>query len=179
LIENLTFALDAKAAEGITGMETWSEKDRLIIVDFLEQFKTAYALKRLDYISSIFADDALIIVGQILAKTKTIENQYELLPQIRYSRLTKAEYIKNLRSAFASKEYINIKFEESFVEKGTKGGDIYGINLAQRYFSSNYGDFGYLFLLVDLNNPDIPVIHVRTWQPQKDINGNVWTLGDF
>ncbi len=81
-----------------------------------------------------------------------------------FTKQTKAEYIRNLKYAFASKEYINIKFEESEVTKGGNG-NVYGINIAQRYFSSNYGNFGYLFLLVDLNDPTNPLIHVRTWQP--------------
>jgi hypothetical protein len=43
--------------------ESWSEYSRVTIINFIENYKTAYALKRLDYIESIFSDNALIIVG--------------------------------------------------------------------------------------------------------------------
>ena len=81
--------------------------------------------------------------------------------------------------SFRSKEYINIKFEESEIRKARKCGDIYGVQIRQNYYSSNYGDVGYLFLMVDLNNPDTPIIHVRTWQPEKDSTGAVYGLSDF
>ena len=42
----------------------------MILISFLENYKTAYALKRLDYISSIFDDDALIITGRVLKNVK-------------------------------------------------------------------------------------------------------------
>ncbi len=45
---------------------------------------------------------------------------------------------------------------------------MFGIQIKQEYSSSNYGDMGYLFLLVDLNEPDRPVIQVRTWQPDRN-----------
>ena len=35
-------------------------------MNFLENYKTAYGLKRLDYISSLFDDNAVIIVGKEL-----------------------------------------------------------------------------------------------------------------
>ena len=50
----------------------------------------------------------------------------------------------------------------------SKGGELYCIQIKQDYYSSNYGDSGYLFLMVDLNRPDAPIIKVRTWQTQPD-----------
>ena len=38
---------------------------------------------------------------------------------------------------------------------------------------------GYLFLMVDMTNPDEPLIKVRTWQPNEvDIN-KLYNAGDF
>ena len=34
-------------------------------MEFMENYKTAYCLKRFDYIRDIFADDAVIIVGNV------------------------------------------------------------------------------------------------------------------
>ena len=39
----------------------WPEEVRMAILQFMENYKTAYSLKRLKYIESIFADDAIII----------------------------------------------------------------------------------------------------------------------
>ncbi|MFC2086163.1 hypothetical protein ACFLQ9_00425 [Bacteroidota bacterium] len=179
LIESITFGLSESAANSILLKEAWDEKDRIILVDFLEHFKTAYALKRINYIESIFADDALIITGYKLKVKPTVDNRYRNNEIIKYNRQTKQQYIKNLKYSFDSKEYINLKFEESETRKGGTGGNVYGIQIKQNYYSSNYGDVGYLFLMVDLNNPAEPIIHVRTWQPEKGLDSEVYGLSDF
>ena len=56
---------------------------------------------------------------------------------------------------------------------------MYAIQIAQDYYSTNYGDKGYLFLIVDINNPTQPLIKVRTWQPDKDPNFGLYGPGDF
>ena len=56
--------------------------------------------------------------------------------------------------------------------KAGVGGEIYGIQIHQDYYSSTYGDTGYLFLMVDINDPDNPIISIRTWQPERDPNIN-------
>lgn len=178
-IESLAFGLSKDALQSILSKEVWDEVDRMVLVNFLEHYKTAYALKRLNYIESIFADDALIITGYIVKKDRQLDNPYQDNEIVRYNRQTKTEYIRNLRYSFNSKEYINIRFEESSVRKGGKGGDIYGVQIKQNYYSSNYGDQGYLFLMVDLNNPQKPVIHVRTWQPTKGNIDSTYNLSDF
>ncbi len=67
---NLSFSLDKETVQGIVNQGGWSEEARIILISFLENYKTAYALKRLDYISSIFDDDALIITGRVLRNVK-------------------------------------------------------------------------------------------------------------
>lgn len=49
-------------------MKSWEEDSRICLIRFLEDYQTAYALKRLDYIESIFSDDAWIITGTVLKK---------------------------------------------------------------------------------------------------------------
>ena len=173
LIEIIDFALDASAARDIAAATHWPENERMTIITFMEHFKTAYALKRLDYIKSVFADDAYIIVGKMLEKAP-VEPGQPKLPKVQYSRLTKDQYIKNLDMAFKSKDYINIKFEDTKLQKALKGGKpVYGLNLAQRYFSSNYGDFGYLFLLIDYSDTARPQIKVRVWSPARNADNSV------
>jgi hypothetical protein len=33
--------------------------------------------------------------------------------------------------------------------------------------------------MVDLNNPNEPIVHVRTWQPEIGHNDSVYGLSDF
>lgn len=178
-IESISFGLSHTAVKSIMENNTWRQTDRLILINFLEHFKTAYALERLDYIESIFADDALIITGYVVTVKQGLENRYKDNQIVKYNRYSKREYIQHLNNCFRSKEFINIKFEESDIRKGGKGGNVYGVQIKQNYYSSNYGDKGYLFLMVDLNDPDQPVIHVRTWQPHKALDGSIYDLSDF
>ena len=79
---------------------------------------------------------------------------------------------------FKSNEFINLRFADSEIRKAGNG-EIYGIQIKQDYFSSNYGDTGYLFLMVDLNDRESPVIHVRAWQPEKDPEFGLIDLSSF
>jgi hypothetical protein len=178
-VSNITFGLAKVAVDDIIGNESWDDKSKLILINFLENYKTAYALKRIDYIESIFADDALIIVGSVLKTRTSGDNPYLNNHVIRYNRYSKEQFIQHLRHSFASKEYINIRFEDNIISKSGKGGEVYGIQIKQDYFSSNYGDSGYLFLMVNINNPNEPIIHVRTWQPEKNPDGSIYGLGSF
>ncbi|MGM0498501.1 MAG: LPP20 family lipoprotein, partial [Bacteroidota bacterium] len=178
-VESLSFGLSKDALKSIIEKEVWEEVDRMVLINFLEHYKTAYALKRLDYIESIFADDALIITGEVVKVKPKKDSRFQNNEIVRYNRQSKQEYIRNLKYSFQSKEYINIQFEESEVRKGGKGDNIYGVQIKQNYYSSNYGDQGYLFLMADLKDPKEPIIHVRTWQPTKGKRDSTYGLSDF
>lgn len=170
LVSNLTFSLGKAATSDICSHSNWTEEARLILVAFLENYKTAYALKRLDYISSIFDNDALIITGRVVRSVGMDRSEYGLNRYVRFTQQNKETYIRNLSRVFASQEYINIQFSDSEVVKLGKGDQLFGIKIRQEYFSTTYSDVGYLFVLVDLSDYQAPVIHVRTWQdsPDKD-----------
>lgn len=178
-IDGLSFALNKPAVDDIMNQTAWNDTVRNVLINFLESYKTAYALKRYDYINSIFSDDALIITGSVLKRTAANENQPMSAQAVKYTRQTKSEYMKKLRHIFRSNEYINLRFADNQVRKSGVGGEVYGIQIKQDYFSSSYGDTGYLFLMVDLNNPKEPVIHVRTWQPEKDPDFGLIDLSHF
>ena len=169
---DLSFSLGKETVQGIVGQTGWSEEARIILISFLENYKTAYALKRLDYISSIFDDDALIITGRVLRNVKG-PNEYSGNRYVTLTRQSKANYIKNLSRVFASQEYINLQFSDCEVMKLGKGEQLFGIKIRQEYFSTTYSDSGYLFILVDLRDYQRPVIHVRTWQDEPDKNFGV------
>ena len=181
-IDNVAFGLGKTAEDDILNKGVWSESARKVLMAFLENYKTAYALKRLDYINTIFDDDAVIIVANVATRSKGIltdGNRYQDNKIIKYNRYSKDQYLKNLARCFSANEFINIRFANNDVVKLGKGGEMYGIQIAQDYYSSNYGDKGYLFLEVDVNNPKQPIIKVRTWQPEKDPNFGLYGPGDF
>jgi len=177
-IASLAFGLDQKAVDGIMLQTIWNEVERLTLINFMENYKTAYALKRIDYIESIFSDDALIIVGNVVKTDPSGNNPYKNNKTVTYNRLSKQDFIKRMRHTFASNEYINLKFEDSEIRKVPNTGK-YGIQIKQNYFSTNYGDTGYLFLLIDFTDTDSPMIHVRTWQPERNPDGSVYGVSDF
>lgn len=180
-ISNIAFGLGKTANDDILGKSVWPEEVRMAIVQFLENYQTAYGLKRLDYIESVFDDDAVIITGSLVPRKSQLRDGmgYNLENNVKYKRYHKSDYLAYLKRSFESKEFINIRFANTDIRKAGKGGDIFGIQLLQEYYSSNYGDKGYLFLMVDLNNPDAPIIKVRTWQPEEDTENGIFGIEDF
>ena len=179
LITSLAFRLSSISENDIATKNKWNNDCKLALVNFLEDYQTAYALKRYDYLESIFSDDALFIVGHVLKKT---ENELKDIKQFKLPaeevellRMDKNTYFERLSKVFKSQEYINIRFTEtdfkrqmvSSDEEDGDGEDIFGVRLLQEYHSTTYGDVGYLFLMVDLRDTKRPVIHVRAWQPDK------------
>lgn len=164
-IDGIQFALEERSARNIMCEKGYSETSKLALVNFMENYKTAFAMMRLDYINSIFADDAVIIIGRVLQNTNSIDLGQKKVNDVKYTKYTKQEYMARLANQFKSKEWINIKFSNTTFDKSAQG-NIYSIQLLQDYSSDNYGDRGYLFLLIDCTDPDKPVIKVRTWQPE-------------
>ncbi len=175
-IESVAFGLGQIAKTDIfnKGIGKWSDHSKIILASFLENYKTAFALKRLDYLKSIFDDNAVIITGHVVKQSAPIpENQnYITNKYVVYNRQSKNDYIKNLERCFRSNQFVNIRFANNDVIKMGTGGEVYGIQIKQDYYSSSYGDTGYLFLLVDINDSTKPIIKVRTWQPHRDPNVN-------
>ena len=180
-INAVNFALGETAVNDILNKsEAWgSLENKYQIIQFMEYYKTAYCLKNIDFVQNVFAENALIIVGNVLKQDKPIENMYQKLDNVEYIRLSKQEYIERLKHVFRSNEYVNVSFEENNVKRVNGDDKIYGIQIAQNYWSSNYADKGYLFLMIDLNDTKQPKIYVRSWQPQKNPDGSIIGLKDF
>lgn len=164
----------------VLGHLDWSEKSRTRIVGFLEDYRTAYATKNLEYLDKVFDDNAVIVLGKRLQVAPQLNKEgYMNNHRVQFTQLTKQEFLRNLRRQFQSKDYINLHFSQNRIYQLQKGVERYGIEIKQDYYSSNYGDTGYLTLIFDLTNPDQPVIHVRTWQEQPDPNFGVVSPADF
>ncbi|MFK7849291.1 MAG: hypothetical protein AB8G77_28645 [Rhodothermales bacterium] len=154
---------------------------RKIILDFVEDFRTAYNRKDLALIEQVFSDDALIIIGRVV---QSLETDHASGPtgstRVEYFRRKKPEYISQLKSIFENNQSINVRFDGLSIVQHPMHDSIYGVTLLQHWISTNYGDSGYLFLMIDFRDEDEPMIHVRTWQPEKEVtNDEVFLLSDF
>ena len=164
-----------------SNLELTDLRRRQLILDYVEQFRTAYNQKDINFLNQVFSDDALIITGKVIT-TKHAEGFTS--QKIQYNKQSKEQYIKNLRSVFARNSYIKVTFDEIEVMRHPVNPNFYGVTLLQGWTSGNYHDDGYLFLLWDFTNESAPQIHVRTWQPDK-IGGKplpkdeVFSLSDF
>lgn len=183
-IESLSYALGYQAVKDILGQaDKWgSMQEKYTLIHFMENYKTAYSLKRLDYLKQVFHEDALIIVGHMLRKDnrKMVDDMYcDLSNQkVEYIKMSKDEYMQHLSRVFRSNEFINIDFEDNEVKR-LQNKQIYGIQINQHYYSSTYADKGYLFLMIDLQDTSNARIYVRSWQPEKFEDGSVIGLDDF
>lgn len=190
-IESVAFALTQRAENDImNAAASWPEVSRWAILNFMEDYQTAFALKHTDYINSIFSDDALIITGTILKKLNNAERAFDRSKSldlggpkdIAYSQLSKTEYIDRLRKIFSTREYVHLQFEDNVTRmidlpaiNGINKGAAFGIEIKQRYESTGYSDDGYLTMVFDTRGK-LPIIHVRLWQPDKN---NMMSLQEF
>ncbi len=180
-INSISFSLGEKSLNSIMGQTKWPSETKYKLISFLESYRTAYALKRYDFINKIFSENALIIVGQrIVESEKFDDNKFVMIgDNYKLIQLSKEQYLYRLKKVFDSNEFINVQFEEAEVRKRDNETAVFGINIRQNYFSTNYADQGYLFLMVDFVNPKLPVIYVRSWQSEKFGGDQLVTLSDF
>lgn len=160
-------------------------RDRMMILDYVEHFRTAYNQKDLRFLRQVFSDDALIITGRVIKVRKS-----EVAPsgnKVIYTSQTKQQYLNNLSRAFRTNSYIKVQFDNVMIVEHPTIHGIYGVTVHQKWNTARYSDEGYVFMVWDFRNPDLPQIHVRTWQPdyidkskgQKLSPNDVFTLGDF
>jgi hypothetical protein len=137
----------------------------------------------LEYLKKVYSEDALIIVGRVLKEKKDdinyLENSFLSRDRIQFIRLSKREYIDKLEKVFTGNAFVKVRFDSIDIKKSPVDPKIYGVMLKQYWNSSTYHDEGYLFLMLDFRDAENPIIHVRSWQPEKFSDGSVVNLGDF
>lgn len=138
---------------------------RQMILDYIEQLRTAYAQKDIDFLNQVFCDN-----GFIFNKG--------------YMKNSKKQYIKNLRRVFQREDHFKAHFDDIEVMRHPVNPNFYGLTVLHGWTSGNYHDEGYLFMLWDFTDENAPQIHVSTWQPSM-INGKplsknkIISLSDF
>lgn len=183
-IDGISFALSEQACSDIIKKDFATDEEKMIIINFIEQYKTSYCLKDLEFIKNVFSNDALIIVGRVVHLEPDEDNDmlYNQLNKttVEYVKLNKQQYIERLSNQFNNKDFINVRFFNNSVDRVmSDNSKLFGIQIAQYYYSSNYSDTGYLFLMFDLHDIKHPKIMVRSWQPEKNKDGTIVGLENF
>jgi len=151
---------------------------RYTILSFVENYRSFYDEKDIKSIERVFSDDAIIITGTVHKKPDDARDSRSWKDQIVYKVQNKPQYISGLRSNFSRNKYIKVTFSDVEVVRHPKNPNYYGVTLHQHWKSSNYEDDGYLLLIWEFHDGQDPVIHYRTWQPDR-INGKALTKDEL
>lgn len=178
---NISFGLGKTVEDNIMAQADIPERTRKYLCMFIENYQTAYALKDLDYISRIFDDYAKIITVSVRPRMcRNVDGTTTVSTELKEHRFdNKYDFLRYLKRGFDSKEFINLRFNRVWVDRADDGREIYGIQLEQDYYSSNYCDHGYLLIGLNLENVDEPSIFVRAWQQEPDENFGLYSLPQF
>ncbi|MCF7859295.1 MAG: hypothetical protein K9N07_08250 [Candidatus Cloacimonetes bacterium] len=138
---------------------------RQIAIKFLENYKTSYTTKNIEDVETLYSEDAIIITGKVVKRTKLDKEFATDLSEekIIYFKKTKQEHIASQKEVFARNRFVWLQFDTFNIEVAPID-SVYGVAMKQNYYSSTYKDEGYLFLLIDFRGEN-PLIHVRNWQP--------------
>ncbi|MCD7898467.1 MAG: nuclear transport factor 2 family protein [Bacteroides sp.] len=174
---NITMGIQQYSKFMKEGTELNDMDKRMQIVNYLEQLRTAYNQKDIQFMENIFSEDALIITGKVVQRRKAEIGIPE--KDVEYIVQRKQEYLSNLRGVFKRQGYINVKFNDYRIKRHGAKPNYYGVTLIQEWNSTTYSDKGILFLIWDFTDEDAPQIHVRTWQPTEISEDEIFTLNKF
>ena len=135
LIDGVSIAIEMNRYEQLMAQQS-SDLDytrRQIIIDFVENFRTAYNRKDIKLLNSMYSDKALIITGKVvMEKPNSDVNKMTLLNnKVVYLSQTKQQYLQRLSNVFNKTRYINVSFSDIDVVQHPKYDDIYGVTLRQ------------------------------------------------
>ncbi len=174
-IASVVMAASEMAYERIiqNGLDVTDFERRQTILGFVENFRSHYDEKDIDALRQVFSEEALIITGSVIKKYDYSGDRPMLKTEIKYHQQTKTEYLNNLKRTFANNKYIKVTFSEIDVVRHPTNPDFYAVTLRQHWKSSTYEDDGYLVLLWEFHEGEDPIIHVRTWQPERIGNRSI------
>lgn len=149
-----------------SGLEESDKANRQMILDYVEQLRQSYGKKDISFIEQVFSDNALIITGKVIREVPSESNSYLPKEKVTYNIRSKQQFLTKLKQVFNANHKIELLFSDFKINRHPTIPTIYGVSLRQTYTSDIYADDGYLFLLWDFKDADVPQIHVRTWQPR-------------
>jgi hypothetical protein len=171
MISGVHMALSNNAFHAIVnkGVDVTDTRRRLEILNFVEAFRSYYDEKDIASLRQVYSDEALIITGKVIQRRLVHNDQPIMKPEIVYNRKNKEQYLSSLQNTFRNNKFIKVSFDSIQVVRHPAKPNFYGVTLHQNWKSSTYQDDGYVFLLWEFKDEDDehPIIHVRTWQPDR------------
>lgn len=161
------------------GLDIGDVDEREQIIQFCENFANYYCKKDLANLEAIFSDDALIITGKEIIRSKPelgmAKKDYE------YTVQTKKQYLTNLRRLFTNPRTgsVTVRFSDYEIKRHGSKPNYYGVTIKQYWRTNVYQDEGIVFLVWDFTNKEKPKIQVRTWQPMSTEEDEIFTLSRF
>lgn len=149
------------------GLSVTDLERRTTILSFVENYRSFYDEKDINSINRIFSDDAIIITGTVPMVKGGNSDNGSWREQITYKVQNKPQYLKSLASNFSRNKYIKVTFSDVEVVRHPANPNYYGVTLHQHWKSSTYEDDGYLLLIWEFRDGEDPIIHYRTWQPDR------------
>lgn len=149
------------------GLSVTDLERRTTILSFVENYRSFYDEKDLNSIDRVFSDDAIIITGTVPMQRNVSNDMGSWREQIKYKVQNKPQYLNSLAANFKRNKYIKVTFSDVEVVRHPANPNYYGVTLHQHWKSSNYEDDGYLLLIWEFHDGQDPIIHYRTWQPDR------------
>lgn len=149
------------------GLSVTDLERRTTILSFVENYRSFYDEKDLNSIDRVFSDDAIIITGTVPMQRNVSSDMGSWREQIKYKVQNKPQYLSSLAANFKRNKYIKVTFSDVEVVRHPANPNYYGVTLHQHWKSSTYEDDGYLLLIWEFHDGKDPIIHYRTWQPDR------------
>lgn len=149
------------------GLSVTDLERRTTILGFVENYRSFYDEKDISSIDKIFSDDAIIITGTVPMQRDVSSDMSNWREQIKYKVQDKPQYLSSLAANFRRNQYIKVTFSDVEVVRHPANPNYYGVTLHQHWKSSTYEDDGYLLLIWEFRDGEDPIIHYRTWQPDR------------
>lgn len=136
------------------------------VIQFLEQYQTAFARKDLTYLNK-FCN----IMG--CQNQKSTDCDTSSRKKKKLSKKTDFEiFYSKFKPAFESNDYLNNYISDVELVRHTKVDNVYGLSFEQKLNNNTYNEAGYHFIMIDFL--DVAVIDTWCWSPCKK-----YKLSDF
>jgi hypothetical protein len=141
------------------------------IADLIERYYTAYTVKDLDFIRTVFNPGILITKKRKHLPVKTD-----------YRMISAEHYLRKLKYVFAANRHVIPEFKETEIRRHPQFSELYGVIIKHSWDTSTYKEAGYVFLVTDFANEDEPIVRNCTWQSEsheKMSNDEIFNLYMF
>lgn len=170
-LENFYLGLPERQFKQI--MCGWSSKDlkrRQSILDFIENFRTSFYRKDIRFLKNIFSDKGGHFEGPGNKKTKSDSefiNESLTRQKVELLLLSKRQHLDGLSNLFTRNSFIKVSFDDIQVNRDWCKTNFYGVNLRNRWTSSEYYDDSHVFFLIEFKNENEPHFLFNSLQPAE------------